>query len=259
MATDGKHRRLWWKWLGLAALCLMLGIVLFLTVAWHAMRSHDFRYASGAKQLGLILNMYAYDTGAYPLLSSRPGRLMFETASLEPDYLPVEPYIFISPADTAMIEADSKGNDYCFNHGSYHYLGYAVGDDDSVLAFAEAYKKRLLDGGSFDSDLAVDRPYESIKRLVHENHSAAQSHVAGHSEGEFPLLIERPRPYPGMLGLWLFGPVIPLSPSLMGGCVVYLDGHMEFLDYPGKWPMTATTMQALAALESERNRLTDTR
>ena len=69
-------------------------------------------------------------------------------------------------------------------------------------------------------------------------------------ESEVPCLIERPHLYPGPFGLYLFG-AIPLSKPALGGMVMYLDGHVEFIPYPGKWPMTEktiTTLTELAAL-----------
>ena len=65
--------------------------------------------------------------------------------------------------------------------------------------------------------------------------------------GWFPCLIERPHPYPGPMGLWLFVPM-PLSQPTIGGMVVYQDGRSEFIPYPGKWPMTEKTIATLTAL-----------
>ena len=35
-----------------------------------------------------------------------------------------------------------------------------------------------------------------------------------------------------------------------GGYVLYLDGHVEFVRYPGKWPMTKTTIGLLRELDA---------
>jgi prepilin-type processing-associated H-X9-DG protein len=35
-----------------------------------------------------------------------------------------------------------------------------------------------------------------------------------------------------------------------GGNVAYLDGHVEFIPYPGKWTMTETTVRILNELDS---------
>ena len=35
-----------------------------------------------------------------------------------------------------------------------------------------------------------------------------------------------------------------------GGNVLFLDGHVEFMPYPGNWPMSETTVQILNELDA---------
>jgi prepilin-type processing-associated H-X9-DG protein len=61
------------------------------------------------------------------------------------------------------------------------------------------------------------------------------------SVSSIPVLIERPS------GRWF---------KASGGNVLFMDGHVEFLRYPGPWPMTEKTIHALEqirALQQEEN------
>ncbi len=232
-------------------------IVLFAAVGW-AMRTADFRAATNLKLLGISLAMYAQDD-YYPELSPEPGRLMFKDETLFPEHQS-DVSILISPADPNHTQADSPRSDaYVLENSSYWYLGYVVWDDETVEAFADAYRQRIKEGTGFATDLPVDLPIKRLTRLDgmlrrHGNFTAAELEhpkweFTRHRDAEIPVLIERPHPYPGPLGLWLGMPV-PLSKPVIGGCVLYKDGHTEFIPYPGKWPMTERTITALSALST---------
>ncbi|GMW02038.1 MAG: hypothetical protein AMXMBFR84_31740 [Candidatus Hydrogenedentota bacterium] len=241
-----------------STLSVLIGMAgLLLLIAFYAHRSHDFRYAPPVKSAIMGVKIYAVEhDGVYPALSSLPGRLMFDTDDMYPDYLAV-PWLLMSHADPAWIEG--KPDEYYFENSSYFYLGYAVWNDEMVALFADAYTKRIDEGLPFDTDLPVDSPIEQIRRL---NDSVYRQMIPESEanlpkwksapDSEIPVFIERPHSYPGALGVYLFGPVIPLSRSAMGGNVAYKDGHIEFIKYPGKWPMTEATIDALSRLEALR-------
>jgi prepilin-type processing-associated H-X9-DG protein len=124
------------------------------------------------------------------------------------------------------------------NDHSYFYLGYAVTTDAEVEAFASAYEDHVSQGYMFDGDLDApggtgtgggDKIYrlrEGIERSVRGEAGARIVQAA------IPVLIERPEHHlPG------------------GGNVLYMDGHVEFLRYPGKWPMTERTIGMLESLD----------
>ena len=52
------------------------------------------------------------------------------------------------------------------------------------------------------------------------------------AQSEIPVLIERP---------WNHKPA--------GGNVLFMDGHVAFIRYPGAWPMTEATIGTLEALD----------
>ena len=247
-------RRLFW----VVAIVLPFGPVLLLSAVWWAMRAEEFRHATDLKHLGIGLKMYAHDDSrdCFPPLSSEPGRLMFDTEALHPEYLN-DPRMLLSHADPLRREIwDAEvPPEFCFENSSYFYLGYEVWDDETVEALAEAYRTHVNQGLRFDSELPVDLPVERLVRLgnhrkwltVAEGQKPKWEHL-WRDDSESPLLIERPHPYPGPVGLWLLLPV-PLSRPTMGGMVLYQDGHTEFIPYPGKWPMTERSISALMSLE----------
>ncbi len=228
-----------------------------LSAALWAVRAKNFRDVTNLRTLAIALITYA-DHDYWPPLSSEPGRLMFDMDTLYPEHIQ-DPLLLLSPADP--IRAQVKSADltpaFCFENSSYFYIGYAVWDDETVEAFADAYKKRLEGGLPFDSDLPVDLPIEKLYRLdeairrygmmtYSELNKPKWEHLH-HARSEIPTLIERPHLYPGPFGLYLFAPV-PLSKPTLAGTVLYLDGHNEFIRYPGTWPMTEKTISILTIL-----------
>ncbi len=152
--------------------------------------------------------------------------------------------------------------DACLQNSAYIYLGYAVHDETEMTAFAKAHKRRLDEGLPFDADLAVGDPLGSrvIRRLSgderrllllsgHGDDSSESFHkeersvsndkemanLLGNDCSRVPVLIER-------LGRH--------RPN--GGNVLFLDGHVEYLRYPGRWPMTEKTMAILRDMEAYR-------
>ena len=239
-----------------AAILILAGAGLLLSAVLWAMKAQDFRDVTNLRTLAIALIMYA-DSDYLPPLSSEPGRLMFEMETLYPEHIP-DALLLLRPADPIRQEVKSADLTaaFCFENSSYFYIGYMVWDDEMVEAFADAYRKRLEEGLAFDSDLPVDLPIEKLYRLdeavrrhgmisYSEWESPKWEHL--HRRSEIPTLIERPHLYPGRFGLWLFAPV-PLSKPILGGTVLYLDGHTEFIRYPGKWPMTEKTISTLTAL-----------
>jgi hypothetical protein len=58
------------------------------------------------------------------------------------------------------------------------------------------------------------------------------------SAAQTPVFIERPGHY---------------LPHYSGGCVGYLDGNVEYIDYPGKFPMTKEFIEMLETLDKVGN------
>jgi hypothetical protein len=122
-----------------------------------------------------------------------------------------------------------------FDDQSYFYLGYVVLDDDDVEAFAQAYRKQIADGGTFDGDLTVETPNGT--KVLHRLRSA----VDGDSENVAPILIERD------FGHIKIEKVDGRKVRLRGARVVYMNGSVQFVQR-GTWPMTEKTQRILAEL-----------
>jgi prepilin-type processing-associated H-X9-DG protein len=133
-----------------------------------------------------------------------------------------------------------------FVESNYYYLGYAVSDDDEVELFAKEFKRAFAAGKPLDYN--IPKPGKP-------------------GPGEHPVL------YPLLEGVerafvfkFGYGPGNPDQergskarlPTLIehvgrhgdsAAHVVYMDGHVEYLTYPGKWPMTVKTVQLLQELD----------
>ena len=203
------------------------------------------------KQLGLVFKMFSYEQprGEWPRLSSEPGRLMFSNDAplVYPEYI-TDLRIMLCPADPDSPPLpDDPGEltdpGLVLDDHSYFYLGYALSSDADMQTFADAYRRRIAQGLPFDEDLEVEpgagagggnklyRLREGVERwfMSDTNDPMASSDA----QSEIPVVIERLENHDGT-----------------GGSVLYLDGHVTWLPYPGKWPMTETTIGLLHELDA---------
>jgi prepilin-type processing-associated H-X9-DG protein len=202
--------------------------------------------SNNLKQFGLVHKMFASDQrgGMFPELSSEPGRLMFTLeptdggATVYPEYLSdLSMFVCQSDLDASLIQEGVDAGD------AYFYLGYVVTNDAEMATFAEAYSAIVAEGGSFLDDIPVDegagsfgsdqlfRLREGIERFSITDINNAGS--AAMLQSEIPIMIERPdnhHPY--------------------GGNVLYMDGHVEYKQYPGEWPMTYESIDILEELDA---------
>ena len=130
-------------------------------------------------------------------------------------------------------------------------MGYAVTNDEDIEAFRDAYRARVsaAPGLAFDSRLIarsgedapgsipeggnvlyMDGHWEFVLFRLRERFGQ-DSGIPDADQAEIPVLIERPE-----------------NPVPTGGNVLFMDGHVEFIRYPGKWPMTETTIGVLESL-----------
>ena len=207
--------------------------------------------ANNLKQVGLSYMMFANESpeGIYPELSNEAGRLMFSqngssgAVAVYPRYM-TDLDLLLCPSDSYTEPAQEPDADAhperLIDDHSYFYLGYVVASDSELAAFAEAYRTLVAEGKEFLDDLPVQegtgtaggdvilRIREGIGQILIGDPSDPAE--VARLQSEIPLMIERPENH------------IP-----EGGNVLYLDGHVEFIKYPGQWPMTE---QSIAILES---------
>jgi prepilin-type processing-associated H-X9-DG protein len=246
MATHEKKRKL--RLLFLLPILVVLGFSGLVAHeckgAMEAWRRADC--SANPKQFGLVCKMFAMgnEKHLYPPLSSKPGKLMLEKESVFsvfPEYL-TNPWIFACPSvpiDRKLREhPEALIDDQCF-----FYLGYVVTGEADVAGFCAAYKDHIAKGIAFDDDFKAPAGQGNLEgdiiyRLregIDLVFAAGLGNPATASfwQSKIPVLIERPENH-----------------MFDGGNVLFLDGHVEFLRYPGTWPMTEKTINALKVLDA---------
>lgn len=201
------------------------------------------------RYLDLALRVYALEDPLkrFPALSSEPGRLMFDNAHVltrptsdTPRVRDMEMLICPSDSDMSHVEEKEDSLKFMLNDRSYFYLGYAVQSDEEVERFIAAYREAIEKRRGFEDDLTVDqqgaastvyRLRDGIERsLASDGSDGAASRI----RSRIPIVIERPGNHkPGD-----------------GANVLYMDGHIEWILYPGKWPLSERTIQALQSIDT---------
>jgi len=186
--------------------------------------------AANLRQLGELLRAAASREPHeyWPALDPTPGRLFFDTTLLS------NPEMAICPEQRGALTAADRP--------SYWYLGYAVRTEQEGLAFVDAYRAAVADGAVPTGNIEVEQGMGTnggsklfqlrlgIERFfITDINDPSTAQTAAK---EIPILIERPGNH-----------------DRNGGNVLFLDGHVEFVDYPGKFPMTAQFVEALESLE----------
>ena len=160
--------------------------------------------------------------------------------------------ILFCPSDTegaAAAVQNPADPQQAIDKSSYTYLGYAITNEIELKAFVEAYKDRVTKGLRFDEDLDVPpgagtgggnkilRLREGIEpTLVTDSHNPAASLK---SQSSIPIMWDKVQVVDGS---------VKFNHPPGGANVLYMDGHVEFIEYPGKWPMTKETVQILNEL-----------
>lgn len=212
--------------LGLAAATAGSGIVWKISI----IASKDIEYSKceqRAEEISLLLRYFAEEKTQdllYPELQAEAGKLT--CADWGTGY------------KEKISACSSTAPDVCaYLADRFFYLGYVVRDQASLELFADLYKKRLLAKKTFEADLTNDgvtlhRLRIGVEGLLTEaqNKPAARLRVAE----TIPVAIER----------------LGHHHRPEGGHVVYLDGHIEFIKYPGKWPITPEAFETLNSIRS---------
>ena len=240
-----------WFVRGIIALVVIITIAAYFAPAFSQHASpYRSRCMNHLKQLALTMRMYANEDPVdfFPPPSYVRGQLYMKRSALYPEYMP-DPVINICPSDEDMeslsrqYEKPIEEPDPFFDDKSYFYLGYALTSEEDMQSYRDAY----LEGIPTDDQLANNsyitapggtrlyRLREGVERFFIErlgldiNDPGASARI----QSMIPLLIER------------IGNHVP-----DGGNVLFLDGHVEFIRYPGKWPMTESTIAILNELDA---------
>jgi prepilin-type processing-associated H-X9-DG protein len=236
-------------------------LVLFLASILYLADRSDRDYArrptcvNNLKQLGLVLGLYATEKGEqYPPIDDVKNNFIFEADAVYPEYL-TDTSILACPGDP---ETNPKENfrlcdkkhhfdgnvgtvhPDCITDMSYCYLGWLVTTDEEAEAFFRAYDN--LAPEDYDRDIIVpERKGNGGGNVIHRIREGAERFMRDPSitAHEIPIMWDKPSANPANL-----------SHLPAGGNVLYLDGHVEFIAYPGKFPMT----EMMARLLDERPR-----
>jgi len=272
---------------GKALTALAVCALLLTAVTWglqsanHA-RTNE-RCVDQLRLIGAALTQYANDHRLYPPISPVLGQLMFSEQAMYPKYL-ADRSLMRSPA--LRVSAPSNA---LFDDTSYYYLGYLMLHERSGLAWIDEYKKhapkqeqianrqevwpdclpaieqrKTIADGEIQQALAeweklgadrenitkgfiakyrhtTDTPdpseecvYLRLEKGVEQfiDREIANPASGYHAMARVPILIERPE---------LHG---------NGGHVLYMDGHVAFVRYPGTFPMVPNFIEGLRSLDA---------
>ena len=229
---------------------------------------HDFTCVENLKQLGLVIHMYATENeGRFPLVDNTKNNFIFDGNVLYPEYLidstaamtqcPKAPDY--EPENIARLRSTKYHPDFavgtihpdCITDQSYVYLGWLVMSDREAEAFFEAYDR--LGPEDYDDDIVVPEGRGNVgssklNRLATYADTFLMTDTNVIISGTetrastIPVLWDRPSTNPKNFSHH--------RGSKTGGHVLYIDGHVEFIRFGEKFPMTET----MARLLDERPR-----
>ena len=227
--------------------------------------------ANNLRQLAIVFKMYsAENAGAYPTLQRRVGEacdepnggvLMFDGLSVYPEYL-TEARVLVCPSGADAYNQYMSGrwnrpdgpngsrrggstNPCLLDQISYFYVSWLIetewiaepGTRDMSRRFAAAFKSHItatnleeLDAGwTFTDDLGKDHEVMRIRegierfRITDINNPS----LAKISQSMFPVMFDR-----------IDTKAIGFNHVPGGANVQYMDGHVEFVRYPGEYPVS---------------------
>ncbi len=201
------------------------------------------RSATNLKRMGLVLKLYANDNqGRWPSIDDKRGNLMVEGEEIFPTYLS-DVSVLVSPLapkpDPDLPETAEGITDH-----SYFYLGWVTTNETEAMGVLDAYESMDLDVQR-DLDLNVEegkgnggsdtifRTREGIERFLIADINDPQA--GSRTASSIPAMWERPHHH---------------NPK--GGNVLFNDGHVEFLRYPGKFPMSRSFIERLERISAQK-------
>lgn len=235
----------------LTVLYLLLGLALF---SWLARVENEYVTTGDSCQNNLkvlcqfVFTLYADDQGGvFPELFPRPGVLTVREdqkyPGVYPEYLtdltilrcpnmnlgrPRSRWFWEAPPPSPP-PLNTASNDEC-----YLYLGYVIPDQLILERFSEVYRAHIAAGKPFAEDLSAASEDGAPLRIPRLRRGISGITDAEATQSAIPVLIER----------------YPNGHIPDGSNVVYLDGHVDFIKWGAKWPVTPEAMDVLLALDA---------
>jgi prepilin-type processing-associated H-X9-DG protein len=194
--------------------------------------------ARNLSQMGLVHKMYANESeGHYLPALSDADNLIFPLPEVYPEYL-ADSRVLICPEVTKKVGKEpSPAEDYA-NRG-YVYFGYALGNEEEMLAFLESYPAFMKEGADFSKDLPAQPGRGSFGGDIFVR--LREDLLEDFPEVDLSAL-------PVMMDARRIHPYRKYPKKKLGYNVLYMDGHVEYHKYPGGFPATEGIAAALHAV-----------
>jgi prepilin-type processing-associated H-X9-DG protein len=179
------------------------------------------------KHIGLVFKMYANEhRGHFPKRSAKPGVFQPQLEEIIPEYLE---YLPDTADNEAIIEFITNRTDK-----TVVYTGYVMRDEAEGLAFLRAYREQgpeALQGEPVEVDGRTLQPLrEGIERFfITDINNPAASAVL---QSQMPIMWTMPD-------------------DTGSSSVLFMDGHVEEIAYPGQFPMTEAFIEGLQEVMQE--------
>ena len=225
---------------------VVLGLILLSLLASLATVSRGPRRscANNLKHMGLVFKMYANEwEGASPPMAPYRGVWMIDLPRVYPEYMTHPPLLVCCDRPDHQIRQDEMsavlGSDHTdwekatrMAADSYTYANWVIRDDSDVDTLAKKYAG--LPEGDYDHDIVTDqhtfyRLRDGVERLLAAE--PAETAALAATASTIPVMfdtVRRARSYH--------------KPP--GSNVLYLDGHVEFLNYGEQFPATGVVADA---------------
>lgn len=196
--------------------------------------------ANNLKQLGLVIRMYANESqgGNFP----SPNQLSITKDVIYPEFM-ADPKILMCPAEVRVPPeglSDKEKVQWYFDNSDYWYIAHGFTNEIQGQAYLEAYRK-IMEEGDGNLDVDFDTPNSSTPKAPRIRKNAERYFVTDINDPKatqkkralVPVLIERPGNH-----------------GHGGRNVLFMDGHVENIPYPGKFPMTKAFIEGLQTLDT---------
>jgi hypothetical protein len=201
--------------------------------------------ANNLRQFALACRRYARENSSnWPPFTDAPGVLMASMDALYPTFLD-DPMVLVDPEEPDAATSPEQVDNYpqaVFNDDYYWYIPFALIDEDMGMLFIKAYKESVQAGNVPVQDIKVEVEDADAPEVILRLREDVPLQLA--EEGDFnarnklrasiPVLIERPD---------IDAEGAPFAH------VLFMDGRVERLTYPGPFPLTEDFIGGLRSLD----------